>query len=136
MNNENELTVDELETITGHFGEMLDDPELDDSTRIAIERVYKKVAKQLGVWDQTRRANRYLTNVCGMWYNRITTSPLSQLGQTLRVLFGSRGVCFCRERLHGKKRKKLAVSDLTNVLVVWYNRLTTRKGSKCQHTKQ
>jgi hypothetical protein len=51
MNNENELTVDELETITGHFGEMLDDPELDDSTRTAIERVYKKVAKQLGVWD-------------------------------------------------------------------------------------
>jgi hypothetical protein len=46
-----ELTGADLETITGHFGEMLDNPELDETTRVAIESVYKKVAKKLGVWE-------------------------------------------------------------------------------------
>jgi hypothetical protein len=46
-----ELTSADLETITGNFGEMLDNPELDETTRVAIESVYKKVAKKLGVWE-------------------------------------------------------------------------------------
>jgi hypothetical protein len=46
------LTGDELETITGFFGEMLDDNTLDDQVRRRVERVYKKAAIELGVLDE------------------------------------------------------------------------------------
>ena len=44
------LTGEELETITGFFGELLDNPDLDDIARSRVEAVYKKAAIQLGVW--------------------------------------------------------------------------------------
>jgi len=44
------LTATELETITGFFGELLDNPDLVDEARVNVEAVYKKAAIQMGVW--------------------------------------------------------------------------------------
>ena len=40
----------ELETITGFFGELLDDDKLSEAARVSVESIYKKAAQQLGVW--------------------------------------------------------------------------------------
>lgn len=44
------LTAEEFEALTGFFGEMLDDNDLDENTRRVAESIYKKAAIQLGVW--------------------------------------------------------------------------------------
>jgi hypothetical protein len=44
------LTGDELEALTGHIGQMLDEAELGVSTRAVLERIYIKAATELGVW--------------------------------------------------------------------------------------
>ena len=46
------FTGEDLETITGFFGVMLDDNTLDDQVRRRVESVYKKAAIELGVLDE------------------------------------------------------------------------------------
>lgn len=46
---EAEFDGDDLEVITGHFGEMLDDLKLADSVRTRLEKVYEVATKKLGV---------------------------------------------------------------------------------------
>jgi hypothetical protein len=44
-----EFDGEDLEVITGHFGELLDNNELDDSVRRRLEKVYKVATNKLGV---------------------------------------------------------------------------------------
>jgi hypothetical protein len=46
---EAEFDGEDLEVITGHFGEMLDDLKLADSVRRRLEKVYEVATKKLGV---------------------------------------------------------------------------------------
>ena len=49
------FTGEDLETITGFFGEMLDDNTLDDQVRRRVESVYIKAAIKLGVLDEDKK---------------------------------------------------------------------------------
>jgi hypothetical protein len=44
-----EFDGEDLEVITGHFGELLDNNKLDDATRLGLEKVYKVATNKLGV---------------------------------------------------------------------------------------
>jgi hypothetical protein len=44
------LTGEELEALSGHLGQLLDEEDLGVSARAVLEKIYVKVATELGVW--------------------------------------------------------------------------------------
>ena len=44
------LTGEELEALSGHLGQLLDEEDLGVSRRAVLEKIYVKVATELGVW--------------------------------------------------------------------------------------
>jgi hypothetical protein len=44
------LTGEELEALSGYLGQLLDEEDLGVSQRAVLEKIYVKVATELGVW--------------------------------------------------------------------------------------
>jgi hypothetical protein len=44
------LTGEELEALSGHLGQLLDEEDLGVYRRAVLEKIYIKIATELGVW--------------------------------------------------------------------------------------